>query len=145
MAFHKPGAMKPTPPMIKALKSVVWYQVRPVTLTEAEARSTSAILKDRGDSAGRRLVVVWASKRQNNGNKQTPRYNHHPDLSIKYTCDGDRHNVTKENSVHDVALSPKCSFSRTMAKSAQVDTSRSPFLLAGTSGPEQRIAARERR
>lgn len=49
MAFHRPGAMKPTPPIMKALKSVVWYQVRPVTLTEAaDARSTSAILRGRG-------------------------------------------------------------------------------------------------
>lgn len=48
MAFHRPGAMKPTPPIMKALKSVVWYQVRPVTLTEPEARSTSAILRGRG-------------------------------------------------------------------------------------------------
>lgn len=59
MAFHRPGAMKPTPPIIKALKSVVWYQVRPVTLTEAEARSTSAIMRYRG---GVVLGVVCAWK-----------------------------------------------------------------------------------
>jgi len=28
IAFHKPGAIKPTPPMMKALKRVVWYHVR---------------------------------------------------------------------------------------------------------------------
>lgn len=27
MAFHSPGAMKPTPPITKALNSVVWYHV----------------------------------------------------------------------------------------------------------------------
>ena len=28
IAFHRPGAMNPTPPMTKALKRVVWYHVR---------------------------------------------------------------------------------------------------------------------
>jgi hypothetical protein len=27
IAFHKPGAMKPTPPITNALKRVVWYHV----------------------------------------------------------------------------------------------------------------------
>lgn len=70
MAFHRPGAMKPTPPIMKALKSVVWYQVRPVTLTEPEARSTSAILRGRGE----RSRVAWRGKDKANGTKQALSY-----------------------------------------------------------------------
>lgn len=45
MAFHNPGAMKPTPPMMKALKSVVRYQMRFVPRIDPSLDDTSVGFK----------------------------------------------------------------------------------------------------
>jgi hypothetical protein len=60
MAFHRPGAMKPTMPMTKALKSVVRYHVRWTRGAGSTNGKTSLVCDLRTCSSGTSSgILIW--------------------------------------------------------------------------------------